>query len=218
MHTNTLRQFGRKRSPFDHRDIIIKNVLKASETFRIWPIHGVLDQEDTPHCGGFAMAHFGNCAPVMDRYNNDVAHAFYYSCKFLEGEDNQENGVYTRSTADVLYKQGIIHKYGWLATVEDAKRWVLKFGPIIVGSVWLSSMIDIFQSDGTMYVGGEEVGGHLYLMTGYQDGKFIFINSWGKEWGLDGHFKIDEDDFRRLMMLDGEMIAAIEKTTPINQW
>ena len=212
------RQFGRKRSPFDNRDIIIKNVPKASETFRIWPIHGVLDQEDTPHCGGFAMAQFGNCAPVMDKYNADAAHNFYYACKVIEGEPYQENGVYTRSTADVLYKQGLIHKYGWLATVEDAKKWVLRFGPIIVGSVWMSTMIDIFTPDGTMYVGGTEEGGHLYLMTGYKDGKFTFINSWGSEWGLNGHFKIREDDFLRLMLLDGEMIAAIEKTTPINQW
>ena len=213
-----MRQFGRKRSLFDHRDIIIKNVPEASDTSKIWPIHGVLDQELTPHCGGFAMAHFGNCAPVMDKYNNDVAHAFYYSCKFLEGEDNQENGVYTRSTADVLYKQGIIHKYGWLATIEDAKRWVLKFGPIIVGSIWLEGMADISTVEGTLTVWGEEVGGHLYLMTGYKDGRFTFINSWGEEWGLNGHFRIHEDDFRRLMMLDGEMIAAVEKTTPINQW
>jgi len=216
------RQFisGRRRSLFDHRDFIIKNQTGAVNTKKEWPIQITLDQGSTPHCGGFAMAGFGNCAPVMDKMYDDKGHDFYYLCKEVENEPGMENGVYTSSMAKVLKAEGIIPGYGWLLSIEDAKQWVLKFGPILVGTVWMSSMVDIFETDGTMVVYGREVGGHAYLMTGYDrdTDKFSFINSWGIEWGLNGHFKIRANDFERLLKAGGEMIAAVEKTSPMVNW
>ena len=218
------REFGRIQSPFDGRDLIIKQGLQLSIGAQVeskeWPVQIILDQGSTPHCGGFTMAGFGNCAPVMDKLYDQAGHDFYYDCKVVEGDPGAETGVYTRSMAIVLKDKGMIPGYGWLLTIEDAKQWVLKFGPILVGTVWLSSMVDIFEPDGTMYVNGRAVGGHAYLMTGYdaKEDKFSFINSWGLEWGLDGHFKIRASDFEKLIKAGGEMIAAIERTSPMVNW
>jgi len=213
------RAFGRNPSPYDSRDRIIRGQVLAPAVSKEWAVQIILDQGATPHCGGFAMAGFGNCAPVMDKMYDDKGHEFYYKCKVVEGEPGEENGVYMRSVATVLKNDGIIPGYGWLPTVDAAKQWVLKFGPILVGTIWTQDMFSP-DADGRVYPTGRSVGGHAYYINGYDfpTDDFLYVNSWGDDFADNGHFRMRVSDFEKLIVAGGEMIAAVEKTSPMVNW
>jgi hypothetical protein len=183
-----------------------------------------LDQDDTPHCGGFVGADWGICLPVQDNYVNQDGHNFYYKCKVLDGEPGQENGTNIHSLARVLKNEGKINAYAFASSVEEIKWWILNRGPVIVGTDWTE---DMFTPDANnrIHPTGAIAGGHAYLLTEWTKDDYIGIqNSWGSLWGNDpkqsGKAYISESDFKSLFLYDGEALAAIELNIPIktNPW
>jgi hypothetical protein len=90
---------------------------------------------------------------------------------------------------------------------------VLELGPVVVGTDWYTDMYTPNENN-FIRARGRRVGGHAYVLNGvntYQ-GVFKMKNSWGLEWGDEGHAWLSFSDFRVLLKQDGEVCLAGETT------
>lgn len=176
---------------------------------RTWAVGAVLDQMETGHCVGFGWANWSNTAPVLNAYVNADGHAIYYESKVIEGHPGDEDGAYPRDGAKAMKNRSRLSVYASAASVDEALVHLRTKGPLVVGTDWLNDMFEP-AADGRAYLGGEVAGGHCYLWNGVQGTKFWFEQSWGKDWGINGRFYIEEEDFRLLFDDYGEIWAAVE--------
>lgn len=169
----------------------------------------VLDQGDTGHCVGFAGAQWGNTLPIDDRFANESGDDIYYECKVIDGEPLGEEGTDVRSVAKALKARGRLSTYAF-GTVSDALAF-LPQGPVIMGTDWTESMFSP-NSDGVVIPSGDPVGGHCYVLVGYDpsNDRLRFRNSWGDRWGIGGDFFINRSHYERLFRRNGEALAAVE--------
>lgn len=214
--SNTEREFGRNESPYDARDWDLDEFMPKVLKFRAaqskkwdFPLDA-LDQKETPHCVGFAMAHFGINLPTLTPFTKQDAHDFYYKCKIEEGEPKQENGTTIRSAAKVLKNCGIIDGYAFARNMTQIKWWLLNKGPVILGTLWTEDMM-YPDKDFTLNTGGEFLGGHGFIGNEWREDNHIGIkNSWGPGWGKNGKAYISALAFQELFLYGGEALAAVE--------
>lgn len=177
-----------------------------------WPNpQPILNQEDTNHCVGFSGAQWGNTLPVNDQYTDRDGHAIYYECKVIDGEPGEENGSYIRSLGQALKARKRVTAYAFAANVEEAIEWLKVKGPVVAGTNWYDDMF-FPDSFGLVAATGPLVGGHAYLMNGFDPNtdELLYINSWGKNWGADGHFRLSLMDAKMLHTMDGELMVTLE--------
>ena len=210
------REFGRIQSPIDHRDWDLGDFIPEQPYFRIaqdakWDFPCTpLDQENTAHCVGFSMAHFGINLPTFTQYTKQDAHDFYYRCKEVDGYPGQEDGTTIRSAAKVLQDVGAINHYAFARDIESIRWWLLNKGPLIVGTIWTEKMMQP-DADGKLDITGYILGGHAYLINEWRKEGIIGIkNSWGPNWGINGKAYMTVDDFKSLFYYGGEALAAVE--------
>ena len=215
------RKFGRIKSPFDHRDWVIGDTsgLEVRDT-KLWATGKVLNQEDTPHCVGFAAAGFKSTAPVMTLSSDGEGHDIYYRCKEIDGDPGAEDGTWARSACQVLKERGDIPGYAWVNSIDAAISWILTKGPLLACTNWYEDMNYPQMTGGYLKPTGQWLGGHGYLLTGYwkKYDAFQMLNSWGEDWGFFGIAYIKRPDFEKLWLSDGELLAMVEKTTPMHDW
>ena len=209
------RQFGRIPSPPDSRDWDLEDFdtqpLRIRQ-FAKWDFPcKPLDQENTNHCVGFSLAHFGINLPTFTPFTKEEAHSMYYMCKVKDGEPGAENGTTMRSGAQVLQDIGAINNYAFARDINSIRRWLLNHGPLIVGTIWTEGMMSP-DKDGILNVDGVIIGGHAYLINEItKDGYLGIKNSWGENWGVGGKAYISITDFEKLFFYSGEAIAAVER-------
>jgi hypothetical protein len=84
---------------------------------------------------------------------------------------------------------------------------------VVIGSTWTHAMFTP-DANGVVTPAGPSVGGHCYLLLGYDPNtdQFEFDNSWGSAWGNGGRFYMSATDFDNLVMQapDGEACAGLE--------
>ena len=82
---------------------------------------------------------------------------------------------------------------GWSSVrrTVDALKAAVYENPIAVGFTLYSDFL-FYESGVYEYVSGRVAGGHAVLIVGWDDAEQCFIvkNSWGKDWGEDGYFRI----------------------------
>jgi hypothetical protein len=210
------RKFGRIPSSIDRRDYNLRDFIP--ERFAITPRKErkwefpcvALDQEETSHCVGFSMAHFGINLPTFTKYTKKEAHELYYKCKVIDGDPKGENGTTIRSAARVLKDIGAIDSYAFAREIQSIKWWLLNKGPLIVGTIWTEGMMKP-GPDLRLDISGFVLGGHAYIINGILDnGDFDIKNSWGPDWGDNGRAVISSKDFEALFSYGGEALAAVE--------
>jgi len=214
------RQFGYIQSPFDERDYNLHNFIPCGADLSLeeidskkweFPIdHAPLDQKDTQHCLGFSMANFGINYPVHKDYTTADAHDFYYLCKQLEGDPTGENGAFLRSGAEVLKNLKKIDAYAFAPDLASIRWWLLNKGCMMVGSMWMSGMMNP-DGNNIVHATGSNMGGHAYLLSEWTKDNYIGIqNSWGNDWGIRGKAYISASDFEKLFTYYGEAVTAVE--------
>jgi hypothetical protein len=215
---------GRNRSKFDARDYSLSafmprkgaNAFVAPDTRWEFALP-TLNQGDTGHCVGFSMADWGICFPVQDAFTNANGHSFYYKCKIVDGEPEQENGSTVRSAATVLRQEGMIDAYAFASSVNEIKYWLVNKGPLIIGTDWTNDMFTP-DSENVIHPTGDVAGGHAYLINEVKDDALFGIqNSWGNEWGIMGRAYIPISEFSVLFRYGGEALAAVEKVNGVPQ-
>jgi hypothetical protein len=219
--TNIIKTFplGRYKSPFDPKDYRLAafmprfaaNDFVAPDTkweFLVPP----LNQGETPHCSGFALADWGIALPVQDNYTNQNGHDFYYKCKIIDSEPLQENGSCIRSVAKVMKQEGLTDAYAFASSVAEIKWWLVNKGPVICGTVWPDDMFRVDANNTVHITGGINPNeGHCYIINEIKNNELFGIqNSWGLFWGINGSAYIPISEFITLFGFDGEAIAAVE--------
>jgi hypothetical protein len=153
-----------------------------------------LNQEQTPHCAGFAAAAFKACAerlwPTDPSIGSAEGHRLYYEAKILDGAPGVEEGTSIHSIMRVLKNEGTIDAYAF-GTFEEARGWMQRYGPVLAGLAWFENMF-YPKPDGLVTPGGILRGGHAFLMRGtdmlIEQAPAVFNrNSWNG-WGLRGDF------------------------------
>lgn len=165
----------------------------------------VLDQGDTPHCGGFGGSQWGNLSPVNDHYRNADGHALYYEAVAIGGYPGTEDGVESRWVAQALQARGRLSTYAFAKSAAEVRDWVRSEGPVMMGTDWTE---DMFSPDETGLITptGAVVGGHFWVIAGdliedHPGDMALCLNSWGDPWGTGGFFRLLWSDVQEL--LDG---------------
>lgn len=123
------------------------------------------------------------------------------------GEDY--DGSSTDAPFRVLRDRGHITGWRWLFGVDEVRQWVQQHGPCAVGTNWHDTM---FHPDGKGVVrpAGPVVGGHAYRVIGYDVRRRMFrcVNSWGRGWGDNGRFWIEDNALGDLLAANGEAVTV----------
>lgn len=176
-----------------------------------WELKIQLDQGQTGHCVGFGWTAWADALPVEANYQNADAHALYYECKVIDGEPLAENGSYVRSGALALRNRGRLSAFAFARNTNEIDDWINNHGPVVVGTTWTD---DMFNPDAKGYVKptGAVAGGHCYVMLEKVDAEdaYVFQNSWGASWGLNGRFRMKRSDFGSLLADFGDACCAAE--------
>lgn len=181
-------------------------------TSRHWVTGPVLDQDTLPHCVGFAWAQWLMTSPTRTRTGPSPAEIYHAAQKVDEWPGEAYDGTSVRAAAKVMTDLGRMANYVWAQSVDELRRWLLLNGPVVLGTSWLEEM---FEPDrhGFLTVAGAEAGGHAYLCCGWSNSAAAFrcINSWGRGWGQNGRFWLRPADLGRLLEMQGEACAALER-------
>jgi len=186
----------------------------------IWELPDpVLDQGDTPHCGGFGGCQWGNLSPVNDHYRDLDGHALYYESVAIGGYPGTEDGVESRWVAQALQARGRLATYGFASTVEEIIEWLRTEGPVMMGTDWTSEMFEPDET-GLVTVDGPVMGGHFWVICGDlpTDREVVCLNSWGESYGSEGFFRLSYLDLSVLLAgiaYPGDAILSPEMTLPV---
>jgi hypothetical protein len=168
----------------------------------VWPLGDpVLDQGDTPHCGGFGGCHWLNLEPVIGHTRNPDGHALYYEAVSIGGYPGTEDGVESRWVAKALQARGRLSTYAFAKTLDEIREWVRERGPVMMGTDWTNGMFNP-DPDGLAHLTGAMAGGHFWCVVGDlpAEAQVLCLNSWGVEWGAGGYFRLSHDDLATLLV------------------
>jgi hypothetical protein len=194
----------------------------------VWPVGPVLDQGAEGACVGFAVADASNVleraglvppdGKLCDADDAGRLYRFAQTVDEVPGEDYTGTSVLAGMQAGV--EAGLFGGYLWAFGTRDIAQAVLQRGPVVIGIPWLSGMYETGPG-GLVVVEGEEVGGHCLAVVGIrqkgpqgQPGPyFIWLNSWGPDYGAGGLGYVHHRDLAGLLHGRGE--AAIPTATPL---
>jgi len=172
-----------------------------------WRCNINLDQGPDGACTGFAVSHEAAARPKeIQGITYDTAFAVYERAKEIDewpGEDYDGSSVLAAMKAGV--EQGWYEEYRWAFGEADLAWAVGHCGPAVLGINWYSDMFDP-DENGFVKPTGHVAGGHAILCNGYSYTKRIYRlhNSWGPNWGIDGHVFITAEDMDKLLKEQGE--------------
>jgi len=177
---------------------------------------GALDQGDTGTCVGNGWEGFLHAEPIEPNATELDAQAIYRAARLIDGDDpnDLQAGSSVRAGAQAVTKSGKLTSYLWAFNTREMAEWILRFGPVVAGTDWMTSM---FQPTVEGFVKitptATIAGGHCYLVRGAntKQGVFTCTNSWGYRWGKRGHFYMSFEDMETLMHRDGEAATAIQQ-------
>lgn len=174
------------------------------------------DQEKTPHCVGYAWAHWLEDGPVEhDGIAPIVSPDLIYSeaQKLDEWAGENYEGTSVRGAAKYLAKEQRIGAYYWAFDINTIVNTLLTTGPVVVGTNWYSNMMKP-NKFGFITPTGKNLGGHAYVLNGVDTftRKIRIKNSWGRDWGQDGHAWITIPYMEKLIRQRGEACIAVEFT------
>jgi hypothetical protein len=181
---------------------------------KVWqlPVH-LLNQGSTNSCVGHACTHFILTAPIMSHSVDAIA--LWHRAQEVDefpGNEGTNSGTSVRAGFSVLREKNLITTdYRWAANADEALRFILTRGPVVVGSKWYPGMSS--PTNGVMQLTGNAgTTGHAYLLFGFSPDQdaFLMANSWGPGWGIDGCAFLRYDALDQLMQQGGVACSAIE--------
>jgi hypothetical protein len=196
--------------------------------FRFWMTHGdaVLNQVG-PRCTAYGLHHMLMMHPVVNAHRAELPFdpfAAYAQAQLVdEWPGEGYDGTSTNAMMKVARMQGWISGWTWAWSVPTIAARLLARpaeggGPVGLGTIWWSGMTAP-DGDGYVHPRGRPEGGHFYVADLVHTrwinpdgsiGRIGFLNSWGREWGIDGRAYMTFDALAHLIAGDGEAVAASE--------
>jgi hypothetical protein len=184
---------------------------------RAWDAGAVLDQGSEGTCVGHGVVGEYLASPVRGGLKSDTGHLkaleiFDWAAAHDEFAGNaRSEGTSVNAGMKAGREQGWWDDYHWAKNMNEFRQG-LEFGPIVIGVVWKEKMYET-NSKGRVTVGGDDVGGHCLLVTGWVPsglggGMFRWRNSWGVEYGLRGNGWIDKEDLNSILFEAGNEAAV----------
>jgi hypothetical protein len=117
------------------------------------------------------------------------------------------DGTSTDAPFRVLRQRGLITGWQWLFGEGEVREWLMKYGPVSVGTNWYDGMF-YPDADGRLAISGEVAGGHAYRVV-YWSPQYGYriVNSWGREWGQFGRAWVPTEVMARLLSELGEAVT-----------
>lgn len=200
----------------------IRKVLRAMKATKprsyTWRCNQWLDQKATDGCVGGGCGHELIARPLEATgvtWNYCFKKIYWEAQKLDEwaggeypGAEPVYGGTSVLAGVKALKKAGWCKAYRWAFSIDDVILGVGYRGPCIVGTNWYEGMMEPRPDTGTVFIEGELLGGHCYLIRGYDAriGRFLCRNSWGRKWGVDGDFWILRESLARLLSEEGEAV------------
>jgi len=187
----------------------------------------VKNQEPCPSCEAYALvacletmvqykvgypfgcdlseAHLFFCSGGTCRWGVNVTHAAQYLVEYGVPDEGCFPDPHRKTDSECNPLPGWenrtvkIRKWGWVNDdMESIKKAIIEHGPVVACiHVWKDFMV--YHGGIYRHRWGKRVGGHLIVIVGYDDEQKCWIckNSWGKNWGEDGWFRVayDKDIF-----------------------
>lgn len=174
------------------------NVLGTAEFLSTVPVKSILSTEDAGLDEEYAVSLY-SAATKVDPYSGSYPPT-----------DTGSNGL---SVAKVLQKAGKISGYQHAFSLE-ATLTALAKGACMVGTVWRGDMFNP-GSDGRIKITGNEEGGHEYKLDelDVENKRVWFLNSWTRNWGVQGRAWVSWDDLGTLLADSGDCTVF----TPVSQ-
>jgi len=173
------------------------------------------DQGSTEHCVGFSWYGFLRASPhgITFKGGPDAIYTGAQDYDEFPGKEPEMYGSSVRGGARFLLAdpRTDLARYHWAHSVDQVLDWIGsdKGSPVIVGTDWTRSMFRP-DSSGLVKVEGPIIGGHAWLLVGYDDKKKLALgqSSWGRGWGRNGRFWLTYSDLDKLLRAQGEACVA----------
>lgn len=209
------RRFGFRQIP-DSRDMLYSMPLLMGTApiqrpdIKRWKPGPILDQGSEGSCAGQAVKQLLQSEPFQQMGGPSALDIYYEARKIDEFPDTIE-GTSVRAALQVARNMGLIQSFHWAPNLESILDWLDRAGPVDVGTDWFSYQTLL---DYQVTFEGRPVGGHSYLLTGYDipARRLIMVNSWGESYGFRGEGWIAFSDMERLLSRGGVAAGVVERT------
>lgn len=185
---------------------------RTEATYRNWWQGGAwLDQGQFGTCVGNAFAHRRADGPVrVEGITEDYARKLYLDAS---GDTTYQQGTSGLAACRVLMQRGSITAYHWVTTASELRNAVLTLGSICVGTDWFNSMFTPVRRYRRAWLNVDPssglAGGHEYVINGINVApsvgppRYRGKQSWGRQWGDSGNFRIACSDLEELIFSRG---------------
>lgn len=183
---------------------------------RTWRRGLPYDQGNTSTCvaqtgkGMLNTAPFSSWAPYDLRSDYDI-NEFYDGAQELDEWPGQAyDGTSALGLCKYLQRQALIKEYRWCFGLTDVLLTLSHLGPVGIGIWWYGGMFRP-NEEGVIYPTGSREGGHEVELIGVDVSERVVIgmNSWGRNWGFNGRFKLKWDDLERLLNEQGDAMIFV---------
>lgn len=206
---------------------VMGTIVTADDPFvsKLWDLDAFLDQGQEGACVGFGCTHelIADPIPVKGLDAPFAREKIYFEAQKIDpwpggaypGASPFYEGTSTLAGVKITQSLGYVSQYRWCDNVDDMRRVVGNYGPVVIGVNWYSGMFNP-DSNGFIHVTGYIAGGHCLIVIGVdeEEGCFILHNSWGSDWGQGGRCKISFADMARLLAEDGDAIVLVIRHDP----
>lgn len=178
-----------------------------------WRLDTHLDQQQTPMCVGFSIAHEIAAKPQVSHVDAVIAAGIYSLAQKNDswaGEAYEGTSVLGGAKAATL--MGFYEEYCWATTIDDIVLAVGYHGPAVFGTDWHATMFHPDET-GRIVVAGGVVGGHAYCVNrvDVKHERLWMVQSWGLDWGIGGCAWLSFDDAAALIANDGEAMVPVRR-------
>ena len=91
-----------------------------------------------------------------------------------------------------------ISTYFKIKSISDLKYALFNYGPVVAGMLWYDGA-DIDKNNVYQYDVNNSYSAHAVLIVGWDKDYIIVQNSWGRNWGDNGYFKIPISEYKNII-------------------
>lgn len=198
------------KSPSENSPIFAAQSLGTlPKTKKIWQPADAMNQMQTNACVGFTGIGFVMSEPMPKKLDDPekLAVALYHLAQDRDGIPGREPdyfGTTLEGGCKALLEMGLAEgEFIWGNQLEQIIPHLLNRGPVMVGTEWTFNMA--VTRRGRTTAKGTSFGGHAYLLYGADtvERELYFLNSHGRNYGVDGKFFMSFDEFDILLKRGG---------------